>query len=46
MFRQLPARTFVGQKIHVQHAPASARTDHCGLFLESVLLDNIKRTLF
>jgi hypothetical protein len=38
MPRDLPAWPLVRKQVHVQHAPASAGTEHCRLFLKPVFL--------
>jgi hypothetical protein len=42
MSRHPPARTFVDEQVHVQDRMAPAGADQCSLFLEAILLHNIK----
>src|SRR5256885_1381446 len=42
MARHPPARTLVGEEIHMQSSPAAAWTNHGGLLSETVFLHDIK----
>ena len=43
MLRQLPARTVIGKEVHVKNTPATAGTDHRGLFFKPIFMHYVKR---
>jgi hypothetical protein len=42
VLRKSPHWPFIRQQVHVEGPAAAARTNHCGLFEESIILDDVE----